>query len=154
MSLLTLEWPSLSTPVAGVASAASGADPEAQRWRLLQAVVSLVRSIAAERPLMIVVDHLQWAEPSTVLATLGHLDDADVAYTSAARLERRAGFAPLVALTEYWHARALIDRDGPDDDERAGSLLDDVSVSRNRLGMLYLAEQAPRLQRNRTGMPS
>jgi tetratricopeptide (TPR) repeat protein len=118
--------------------------PHALPWTGQILVVTVGTSIegAADRS----IGHL--------LATLGHLDDADVAYTSAARLERSAGFAPLVARTEYWHARALIDRDGPGDDERAGVLLDDVTASTNRLGMLYLAEQAARLQRIRTGMSS
>jgi tetratricopeptide (TPR) repeat protein len=85
-----------------------------------------------------------------LLAALGRLDDADDAYTSAAGLERRAGFPPLVARTEYWHARALIERDAPGDHERAGVLLDGVIEVTHRLGMLLLADQATHVQESRS----
>jgi class 3 adenylate cyclase/tetratricopeptide (TPR) repeat protein len=77
-----------------------------------------------------------------LLATLGRLDEADHAYTSAADLERAAGFPPLLARTEYWHARALIDRNAQGDHERAVALLDDVIGITDQLGMRRLAEQA------------
>ncbi len=61
-----------------------------------------------------------------LLATIGRFDEAEAAYTAAAELERTAGFPPLVARTEYWHARALLERDAPGDRDRAASLLDGV----------------------------
>src|SRR4051812_23397603 len=64
-------WPELARRLA-VTPWLSGADPQTQRWRLFEAVAELVRSIATERPLMLVVDDIQWAEPSTLLL-LAHL---------------------------------------------------------------------------------
>src|SRR5262249_25490699 len=61
-----------------------------------------------------------------LLATLGRLDEADTAYNAAADLERSAGFSPLVARTEYWHAQALLERGATGDRDRARALLDDV----------------------------
>jgi hypothetical protein len=77
-----------------------------------------------------------------LLATLGRFDDADTAYAAAAELERSAGFPPLVARTQYWHARTLLDRDAPGDRERARALLDDVIDETNPLGMALLHQQA------------
>lgn len=77
-----------------------------------------------------------------LLATLGRFDDADTAYTAAAELERSAGFPPLVARTQYWHARTLLDRDAPGDRERARALLNDVIDVTDRLGMATLHRQA------------
>jgi tetratricopeptide (TPR) repeat protein len=77
-----------------------------------------------------------------LLATLGRLDEADTAYAAAAELERSAGFPPLVARTQYWHARTLLDRDAPGDRERARALLDDVIDVTDRLGMALLCRQA------------
>ncbi len=77
-----------------------------------------------------------------LMATLGRLDEADAAYTSAADLERAAGFPPLVARTEYWHARALLERDAPGDRARAATLLDGVVEVAGGLGMELLCRQA------------
>ncbi|MET0577954.1 MAG: hypothetical protein ABW122_04795, partial [Ilumatobacteraceae bacterium] len=77
-----------------------------------------------------------------LLATVGRFDDADAAYTAAAGLERSAGFAPLVARTEYWHARTLVERDGPGDRARALALFDDAIDITTRLGMTHLRQQA------------
>ena len=65
-----------------------------------------------------------------------------MAYAAAAELERSAGFPPLVARTQYWHARTLLDRDAPRDRERARALLDDVIDVTDRLGMALLCRQA------------
>src|SRR5262249_15405590 len=51
-------------------------------------VTRLVGSIAAERPLLIVVDDLQWAEPSTLLL-LGHLARRAVPRTALVATVRR-----------------------------------------------------------------
>ncbi len=80
-----------------------------------------------------------------LLAVLGRLDEADAAYSAAAQLERAAGFPPLAARTEYWHARALLERCGPGDHERADQLLADVAEITQRLGMHLLHQQAQEL---------
>ena len=64
-------WPELAVRL-DVSGNRPGQDPEAQRWRVFQAVAALVGSLAEERPLLMVVDDLQWAEPSTLLL-LAHL---------------------------------------------------------------------------------
>ena len=81
-----------------------------------------------------------------LLATLGRYDEADGSYTSAAELERSAGFPPLLARTEYWHARALLERDAPGDRERAAGLLDEAIEIASRLRMQLLCSQASELR--------
>jgi hypothetical protein len=80
-----------------------------------------------------------------LLAALGRYDEADAAYSAGAAMERAAGFPPLFARTEYWHARALLDRGKPDDAVRAHALLDEVLGITNELGMQLLYEQAAAL---------
>ncbi len=80
-----------------------------------------------------------------LLATLGRLDDADAAYTAAADLERSAGFPPLCARTQYWHARALLERDAAGDHAHARDLLDDVVRVTADLGMKVLHRDAREL---------
>ena len=77
-----------------------------------------------------------------VLATLGRLEEADAAYTRAASLERTSGFASLLARTQYWHARCLIQRGERVDIRRAQTLLDETIDIADRLGMRKIAEQA------------
>jgi hypothetical protein len=77
-----------------------------------------------------------------LLATLGRPDEADAAYTSAAELERSAGFPPLAARTEYWHAQLLLERNAPGDRDRIRALLTDVVDITDRLGMTLLHRQA------------
>ena len=77
-----------------------------------------------------------------LLATLGRLDEADAAYAAASAMEHSAGFAPLLARTDYWHARALLERDAPVDRERALTLLDRVVAVATQLGMPLLCRQA------------
>ena len=77
-----------------------------------------------------------------LLATLGRLDEADEAYTSAAELEQSANFPPLVARTHYWHAAALLERDAPSDRQRARALLERVIEITDRNGMVLLCRQA------------
>jgi predicted ATPase len=48
---------------------------ESERWYLFQAVATFMRSLAAERRAMLVIDDLQWAEPATRLL-LRHLASA------------------------------------------------------------------------------
>jgi tetratricopeptide (TPR) repeat protein len=80
-----------------------------------------------------------------LLATVGRFDEADDAYRSAADLERSARFAPLAARTEYWHARALIERNAPGDRPKATALLTEVVAVTSRSGMQLLNEQATAL---------
>jgi tetratricopeptide (TPR) repeat protein len=77
-----------------------------------------------------------------LLATLGRLDEADAAYTSAAELERSASFQPLVARTLYWHAQLLLERDVTGDRDRARALLDEVVDVADRIGMMQLHHEA------------
>ena len=55
----------------------SAGDPETRRWQLFEAVAGMLEVIASDRPLMLVIDDLHWAEPSTRLL-LGHLARNDV----------------------------------------------------------------------------
>jgi class 3 adenylate cyclase/tetratricopeptide (TPR) repeat protein len=77
-----------------------------------------------------------------LLATTGRLDEAIDAYAAGSELERRAGFPPLHARTGYWHARTLLERDGPGDREQAAALLDETIEIAERLGMRLLHQQA------------
>ena len=77
-----------------------------------------------------------------VLATIGRLDEAAACYSSAAELERAAGFSPLVARTQYWHARTLLERDTTGDRDRAHALLDEVTQATDQLGMTQLHHDA------------
>ena len=97
-------------------------DPETRRWRLFEGVVALVRSIADERPLLLVVDDLQWAEPSTLLL-LGHLARSAVPRTALLATARRgeSGKAPDELLGDLGTARSIeiIEVGGLDDGEVA-----------------------------------
>jgi hypothetical protein len=104
---------------------------------LFQAVVSLARSIAAERPLMIVVDDLQWAEPSTVLL-LAHLVRHAPTHTAVLATMRRTetGTSPAGLLGHLGSDGTIdvIDRDGLD--------LDEVGRIRRVTGWLPSTERA------------
>ena len=95
-------WPDLSVRM-GLESDLLVGDPEAQRWRLFDAVVELVRSAAAERPVLLVVDDLQWAEPSTMLL-LAHLARREVAGVAIVSTVRGRG--------SIGHAGSLLDSSG------------------------------------------
>ena len=75
-------------------------------------------------------------------ATLGRFDEADDAYTAAELLERANGFDALAARTEYWHACALLERNTPEDPDRAAALLARVVSVSDGLGMRRLHERA------------
>jgi hypothetical protein len=77
-----------------------------------------------------------------VHAVLGRFAQADARYAAATELERRAELPTHLARTEYWHARLLLERDGPGDRERADSLLDDVVEITGAIGMANLHRQA------------
>jgi class 3 adenylate cyclase/tetratricopeptide (TPR) repeat protein len=106
--------------------------PHVEPWagQLLVVVYTATVEAAADR----CIGHL--------LTTLGRYDDADAAYTRASALERSAGFLPLLARTQYWHARALHERAAPGDGHRASALLDEALDIAERIGMRLLATQA------------
>jgi hypothetical protein len=129
----------------GDSSSAAALLPRVQAWAGQLLLVSVGTSIegASDRS----IGHL--------LATLGRLDEADHAYTAAARLEHAAGFSPLEARTKYWHGRALLDRDAPGDRRQARALLDEVLDTTHRLDMPLFAEEAASLAaRLRVGVSS
>ncbi len=82
-------WPGLADRLPVVPATAAEIDPESRRWRLLEAVAGLVRSVAADRPLLLVVDDLHWAEPSTRLV-LGHVVRRAVPRTAVVATVRRS----------------------------------------------------------------
>jgi class 3 adenylate cyclase/tetratricopeptide (TPR) repeat protein len=74
---LTRVLPGLAERVAGLAPPTSG-EPETQRWLLFQAAARFLQTVAAERPVLVIIDDLHWAEPATLLL-LRHLARADIA---------------------------------------------------------------------------
>jgi DNA-binding SARP family transcriptional activator len=90
---------------------------------------------------------------SSLVATLGSADsflgalaglderwDAAEAYFEAAiDLERSYGARPLVATSQYWYARMLLDRGAAGDGDRAWSLLTEARAMAVALGMAPLA---------------
>ncbi|MGH9012990.1 MAG: serine/threonine-protein kinase PknK, partial [Acidimicrobiia bacterium] len=80
-----------------------------------------------------------------LLATLGRHDEAERHYERAAALEARLGFAALEARTRRWWAKAVDERGGPGDAERARALAQDAAQRAERLGMGLLAASAREL---------
>ena len=119
----------------GDSEAASALIPLVQAWSGQLLVVAIGVSIegAADRSL----GHL--------LATLGRLDAADAAYRAAAEMEHSAQFPPLVARTQYWHARMLLKRDASGDREHAGTLVNETVDITAQLDMPLLHWQASQL---------
>ena len=68
---LTRLLPSLSTRIAGLDPPVQS-DPETERYQMFQAVADWLRTSARGRPIMLIVDDLQWAEQPTLLL-LRHL---------------------------------------------------------------------------------
>ncbi len=97
------------------------ADPDEDRWRLYQAVIAFVRTIAASQPLLLILEDLHWAERGT-LDLLVHL---------ARSLED----APLLLVGTYRNVE--VDRGHP----LAGALAELGRVARFR--RLELAGLAP-----------
>ena len=77
-----------------------------------------------------------------LLMTLGDLEAADDLFTAATALEKSIEAPPLVARTELWHGRALIDRR---DRRRGTSLLRSAESAAARLGMAGIEREARRL---------
>ena len=74
-----------------------------------------------------------------MLGLLGRHDEAVAALTAALALEESVESPPFTARTRYWLARALLQRDGPGDRERAADELDRSIETAERLGMAGLA---------------
>ena len=110
--------------------------PHVAPWSGILLVVNTAIEGAADRSL------------GQLLATVGELDEAIAAYAAGAELERQAGFPPLYARTGYWHARALLERDGPGDVGHAAELLVESIEITDRLGMRLLHEQALELSKS------
>jgi class 3 adenylate cyclase/DNA-binding SARP family transcriptional activator/tetratricopeptide (TPR) repeat protein len=68
--------PGLAERVAGL-RAPSSSEPETQRWLLFQATAEFLQAVAGDRRVLLVIDDLHWAEPSTLLL-LRHLARADI----------------------------------------------------------------------------
>jgi DNA-binding SARP family transcriptional activator len=80
-----------------------------------------------------------------VLLTLDRLDEAVDRLAAAEAFERSFGTDALATRTAYWHARALLRRDGSDDRPGARALLVRASSGARRLGMLQLLEDVNQL---------
>src|SRR5260221_10669208 len=50
----------------GVAPALAGLSPEAVQYRTYEVIVDLVAALAVRRPLVISIDDLHWADPTTL----------------------------------------------------------------------------------------
>jgi hypothetical protein len=76
---------------------------------------------------------------AALLHTLGRLDEADAAYRAALALEQALGAPPFEARTRTWHARLLLDRNGPGDQAAATELLRAAAPIATELGMALLS---------------
>ena len=114
-------WPELGSRL-GLGAGPFVDDPEARRWRMFDAVSALMRAMAHERPVLLVLDDLQWAEPSTLLL-LGHLSRMAVPAAALIATVRRAESAstPANLLGDLGTARSIeiVDLVGFDDAEVA-----------------------------------
>ena len=70
-----------------------------------------------------------------LLSALGRYDEADGRFGAARALEHQIRSDPFVARTDVAHARMLLRRGSPGDEEHARSLLADAEVIASRLGM-------------------
>ena len=59
--------PELRERLPGTGDAPLAGDPETERRRLFEAVTRLVSRLAAQRPLLLVVDDMHWADRSSLL---------------------------------------------------------------------------------------
>jgi tetratricopeptide (TPR) repeat protein len=77
--------------------------------------------------------------------TLGKWDEAEAHYTAAIELETGLRSPPLLARTEYWYGRMLLERGRPGDADQARALLKSAVETAEALGMARLAAQASEL---------
>ena len=106
-------------------------DPESQRWELFDAVVTLARVITDERPLLLVIDDLHWAEPSTRML-LAHLVSANIgglALLATARSDGGADAASVLGDASTVHVVELIELDGLAPDEVSELVADRVGAA-------------------------
>ena len=59
--------PEIHERLPGLAGLPAGGDPEAQRRQMFGAVVTVVRRLAADGPVLMIVDDLHWADRSSLL---------------------------------------------------------------------------------------
>ena len=78
-------------------------------------------------------------------ASLGRWDEVDAHYIAAIELETGLRSPPLLARTEYWYGRMLLERGRPGDADRARRLLESAVETAESLGMTRLAAQASEL---------
>jgi DNA-binding SARP family transcriptional activator len=81
----------------------------APRARLFEAVTALVASVAAERPVLLVLDDMQWADGDTLLLVRHLLRRAGDARLLVVAISRDHDLAPGTVLAELVHS---LDRDG------------------------------------------
>jgi class 3 adenylate cyclase/tetratricopeptide (TPR) repeat protein len=53
--------------LAGGVPTSGGSSPESDRWLLFQDIVESLRKVTPDRPVVLIIDDLQWAEPATLL---------------------------------------------------------------------------------------
>lgn len=75
-------------------------------------------------------------------ASLGRWDEAEAHYTAAIELETGLRSPPLLARSEYWYGRMLLERGYPGDADLARALLKSAAETAEFLGMARLAAQA------------
>ncbi|MDQ4064483.1 MAG: hypothetical protein M3161_00365, partial [Actinomycetota bacterium] len=73
--------------------------------------------------------------------TMRRHDDAACHFDTALEHNRAIDAKPLVALTQYWYARMLVDRASEGDHEKARLLLDEAIDLTQKLGMKKLMQQ-------------
>jgi DNA-binding SARP family transcriptional activator len=93
--------------VAGGVPTNGGSSPESDRWLLFQDIVESLRKVTADRPLVLVIDDLQWAEPATLLL-FRHLARASISSLLMVATCRIGEGAEAAGLTEL---RADLARD-------------------------------------------
>lgn len=78
--------------------------------------------------------------------TIGQLDEAAAHFEDALTFCRRAGYRPELAWTCCDYADTLLQRNGPGDNARATSLLDEARSVSSELGMRPLLDRASAIQ--------
>ncbi len=103
----------LPSAAAAAAGAAAAHDPDADRYRLFEAVATLIRRAAERAPLLLVLDDLHWIDRPTLLLlrhVLRHPDPARLMVLGMARrIELRADH-PAMELVRDLHREQRFDR--------------------------------------------
>ncbi|MBO0728851.1 MAG: AAA family ATPase, partial [Acidimicrobiaceae bacterium] len=85
--------------------------PESERWHLFESVVNVLRSLSADRRVLLVVDDLQWAEPATLML-LRHVARASIKgllVVATARVAGGPGDGPLTEVLADLSGANLVD---------------------------------------------